>query len=78
MWNRRAAPQNHAELNHALPDGTSGPVLIINYYKTAEEDLREDFKRLTPLPPITLDLGGGKVRSYNVWAGYGYSKTTER
>ena len=78
MWNRHAAPQNHAELNHALPDGTSGPVLIINYYETAQDDLREDFKQLTALPEITLELGGGKVRRYNVWAGYGYKRATAR
>ena len=78
MWPRYAMPRNHAELNHALPDGTSGPVLIINYYETAADDLRKDFEQLIALPPITLKLGGGKVRSYKVWAGYGYKRTTRR
>ena len=78
MWMHHAAPQNHAELNHPLPDGAAGPVLVIAYFKNYTPKLREDFDYLEPLPPITLELGGGKVRRYNAWAGYGYKRTTGR
>jgi len=78
MWMNHAAPQNHAELNHALPDGAAGPVLILSYFKNYTPKLKEDFDHLAPLPPITLELGGGKIRSYNVWAGYGYKRTQTR
>ena len=72
IWQRTDHPQNHAELNHALPHGTMGPVLIIAYFDNYTSDLEEDFNRLAPLEPIAFDLGGGKIRRYNVWAGYGY------
>ncbi|MCF6219502.1 MAG: glycosyltransferase family 39 protein [Robiginitomaculum sp.] len=42
---------------------------------TFAEKLREDFIRLEKLPPLTLDLGGGKTRKLNLWAGYGYTPT---
>jgi len=78
MWRYKAAPQNQAELKHALQDGVDGPVLIIAYFETYEPELREDFARLEPLPPITLELGGNKRRQYKVWAGYNYTRTQTR
>ena len=42
---------------------------------TYAEKFRADFKRLEELPPLELDLGGGKVRTYRLWAGYGYTPT---
>ena len=78
MWIRTAHPQNQAELKHPLPDNVNGPVLVIAYFNTYTPELREDFERLEPLAPITLDLGGGKIRSYTVWAGYGYTRTQTR
>lgn len=78
MWRYKAAPQNQAELKHALEDGADGPVLIIAYFDKYEPELREDFTRLEPLAPITLELGGGKRRQYKVWAGYNYTRTQTR
>jgi 4-amino-4-deoxy-L-arabinose transferase-like glycosyltransferase len=78
MWRQKAAPQNQAELKHPLPHKTKGPVLIIVYFDKYEPELRQDFERLTALPPIELGLGGGKRRQYKVWAGYNYSRTTTR
>jgi len=42
---------------------------------TYAEKLRADFVRLEKLPPLSLDLGGGKTRKLNLWAGYGYTPT---
>jgi len=42
---------------------------------TYAEKLRADFERLEKLPPLILDLGGGKTRTLNLWAGYGYTPT---
>ena len=77
MWRRTASPQNQAELKYPLIEGTMGPVLIIAYFEDYTADLEADFERLAPLAPITLDLGGGKTRHYNVWAGYGYKRSAE-
>ena len=77
MWQRTASPQNQAELKYPLIKGTMGPILIIAYFEDYTADLEADFERLAPLAPITLDLGGGKTRHYNVWAGYGYKRSAE-
>lgn len=42
-----------------------------------EEKFRADFERLEALPPLEINLGGGKVRKLNLWAGYGYTPTQE-
>lgn len=42
---------------------------------TYAEKLGADFDRLEKLPPLVLDLGGGKTRTLNLWAGYGYTPT---
>ncbi|MEP3767691.1 MAG: hypothetical protein ABJM44_12995, partial [Marinomonas sp.] len=78
IWRRTAHPQNQAELKHPLIEGTIGPVLIMAYFEDYTADLEADFERLAPLDPITLELGGGKTRCYNVWAGYGYKATPDR
>lgn len=77
MWMYEAAPANHAELTAPMP-AQEGPILILNYYDHYEDELREDFKRLEPLPDIDIDLSGGKRRELRVWAGYGYTPTTGR
>ena len=45
--------------------------------QTYEEKLQDDFERLEELLPLKLDLGGGKTRTYRLWAGYGYTPTTK-
>ncbi len=44
---------------------------------TYAEKLTADFKRLEKLPMLELDLGGGKTRKLNLWAGYGYTPTNK-
>ncbi|MBL4871031.1 MAG: glycosyltransferase family 39 protein, partial [Robiginitomaculum sp.] len=39
------------------------------------DKFRDDFIRLEELPPFKLDLGGGKTRTFRLWAGYGYTPT---
>jgi 4-amino-4-deoxy-L-arabinose transferase-like glycosyltransferase len=79
MWLHTAHIDNHAEATAALTAQTfdASPVLVVNYYKDYQDELREDFARLVPLKSITIDLGGGKTRHFNMWAGYGYVPTTQ-
>lgn len=77
MWMYKSHPENHAELKQPLP-AQKGPVLILNYYDSYEDELRQDFETLVPLPPLDIDLGGGKRRKLKLWAGYGYTPTTTR
>ncbi len=77
MWMLHSAPQNHAELTARL-ESSDGPVLIVSYYDRYEAELREDFTRLEALPAIDIDLGGGKHRRLQLWAGYGYTPTQTR
>jgi len=72
MWKLSPAPGNHAEMTRPLTR-TENPVLLITYYEDEDELYYEDFEKLIPLDPIDIDLGGGKRRQLNVWAGYGYT-----
>ncbi len=77
MWMYQTHPVNHAELTAPLP-AQEGPVLVINYYEDYVDEMRQDFEQLVPLEPFILDLGGGKTRKWQMWAGYGYTPTTTR
>jgi len=77
VWRYQAYPQDHAELTASL-SATKGPVLIVNYYPDYVDEMQDDFARLTPLPPLDIDLGGGKKRKLSLWAGYDYTPTTGR
>ncbi len=80
MWMYKSHPENHAELSRPLPK-SEGPILLVNYYKDDAKYLaaiKEDFDSIVPLPPLDIDLGGGKRRQLNLWAGYGYTPTTRR
>lgn len=77
MWMYARAPHNQAELSYPLTK-TAGPVLLINYHDRYEEKFREDFGRLTPLPPLDIDLRGGQRRRLKLWAGYDYTPTPSR
>ena len=77
MWMLHSAPTNQAELTAALPS-TTGPVLLVQYDETHFNWMKADFARLHPLPPLDIDLGGGKRRELNLWAGYDYTPTQTR
>lgn len=77
MWMYHTHPENQAELTAPLP-AQYGPVLLINYYENYLPELQADFARLEPLPPLDIDLGGGKRRKLKLWAGYAYTPTTTR
>lgn len=77
MWMLHSLPSNHAELTSPLPQ-TGGPVLVVQYDDNHIQWMRADFARLEALPPIDIDLGGGKRRQLNLWAGYEYIPTQSR
>ena len=77
MWMLHSAPTNHAELMAPLPR-SSGPTLLIEYDHNHLKWMKEDFTRLEALPPLDIDLGGGKRRQLNLWAGYDYRPTKDR
>ena len=80
MWKLYQAPENHAELTAAPPEfsAASGPILFVNYTDHYIDEMREDFQRLEALPPLDIDLGGGKRRQLNLWAGYDFTPTQSR
>ena len=77
MWMDKPYPQNQAELTAALP-AQAGPVLVMNYHADKIDEMQADFERLIPLEPLDIDLGGGKRRQLDLWAGYGYTPTITR
>lgn len=75
FWQLTAYPKHHAHLTRPLLKGSGEPILLVNFHKNFEGYFKEDFTRLEPLAPISIDLGGGKKRELNLWAGYGYTPT---
>lgn len=76
-WKFSKHINNHAEASKPLvPSGAQDtPVLIVNYYKDYDKYLKEDFARLEKLEPAIIELGGGKTRTFFLWAGFGYTPT---
>lgn len=74
MWRLSSHPGNHADMAYPLPP-MEGPVLLINYNKAYIPLFQDDFQNLTALPPIEIELGGGKTRKLRLWAGYKYTPT---
>jgi len=72
MWRLSSLPGNHAEKTSPLPAMT-GPVLLINYNPAYIDLFKTDFERVYELPPLEIELGGGKTRRLRLWAGYGYT-----
>ncbi len=77
MWMYQTHAVNHAELTYPL-SASEGPVLFINYHPDYVDEMEADFKRLVRLEPLDIDLGGGKRRQLDLWAGYGYTPTQTR
>ncbi len=75
MWSLNASPAHHANLTRALPD-TARSVLLVSYHHNFEAYFHEDFETLEALPPIEIDLGGGKTRVLKAWRATGYRKTS--
>lgn len=77
MWKRLARAGNHAEKFSSLP-AMKGPILLVNYNPANVGLLQNDFGELYELPPLKIDLGGGKIRRLTLWAGYNYQPTKGR
>ncbi|HHL43100.1 MAG TPA: glycosyltransferase family 39 protein [Hellea balneolensis] len=79
MWKQFAQNTNHADATAPLPPSEIGdpPVLLINHYDNFHSKFERDFKRLDPLTPIWVDLGGGKIRVLKTYAAYGYTPVTQ-
>lgn len=71
MWRFEPRLNNHAEMTKALPED-SRTVLLVSYYEPYRDYFARDFERLTPMVPIEIDLGGGKVRTLYTYAAAGY------
>lgn len=74
MWRQSIIPGNHAEKTSPLP-AMQGPVLLINYNPAYIPLFEKDFEKVYSLPPLEVELGGGKTRHLKLWAGYGYQPT---
>jgi 4-amino-4-deoxy-L-arabinose transferase-like glycosyltransferase len=77
MWRRLADARNHAEKFSSL-SAMDGPILLVNYNPANIDLFKEDFEKLYRLPPIEVELGGGKKRQLALWAGYNYRPPQNR
>lgn len=73
MWRRFAGPRNHAEQTASLAPGAQGPVLVVVGNPRTPPILQDDFARLAPVGEIVTDLGPGRSRRFELFAGWGYA-----
>ncbi len=73
MWLRYADAKSHAEARAPLTTDDAGPVLIVNEREGELERIRGDFERLVRVGEADIDLGGGKARTLEFFAGYGFA-----
>ena len=78
MWQMEDVPRNQAELQYPLLEGADEPILFVNYHDEHLEKVRRDFARLEALPPVWVDLGGGKVRELDAYVATGYVRAKPR
>ena len=73
-WQMEAAPRSHAELTRPLEPGAPEPILFVNYHREHLQRVKADFAELIPLPPLRVELGGGRVRELDLFLARGYRR----
>lgn len=67
MWQRYAAPHNHAEAGWALDENTTGPFLIVSERTYDRARLVADFTGVDPIGEISIPTGGHAERRFMLY-----------
>jgi hypothetical protein len=74
MWQRYAAPHNHAEAIWALDLQTEGPFLIVSERAFDRARLTADFENTVEIGEIVISTGGHADRRFVLYAATGYQR----
>ncbi|WP_420430905.1 ArnT family glycosyltransferase [Hyphobacterium sp.] len=74
MWQRYAAPHNHAEAVWALQADAVGPFLIVSGREFDRERLTADFEGVNRLREISISTGGHADRRFVLYEATGYQR----
>ena len=72
MWMRHAGAHNFAEAQWPLPEDVAGPVLIVSERPEEIALMARDFARFEPAGALSVALGGGRERRYQLFIAEGY------
>lgn len=78
MWKRYDAPSGHAEMCCALPPGAAGPMLLVSRFEPYDAWFQADFREITPMGDIAVELGGGIERRLRLFGVYGFDPAEPR
>lgn len=74
MWQRYAAPHNHAEAVWALDTDATGPFLIVSGREFDRARLTADFEDVIRLREISISTGGHADRRFVLYEATGYQR----
>jgi 4-amino-4-deoxy-L-arabinose transferase-like glycosyltransferase len=74
MWQRYAAPHNHAEAVWALEPEAEGPFLLVSEREFDRERLVADFEGVTERGEISISTGGHAERRFMLYEATGYQR----
>lgn len=74
MWQRFAAPHNHADQTWPLPLDYAGTVLVVSHRPLDTHRMREDFAVFEPAGEIRIPVGGGRERVFTLWRAQGHDR----
>jgi len=73
MWDANGVPENHFELMNGFSVEHDGNVLIVGRGRGAER-MASRFAATVELQPLEVQIGGGRTRSYRLFAARGYAE----
>lgn len=74
MWQRFAAPHNHADQTWPLPLDYAGSVLVVSHRPLDTHRMREDFETFEPAGEIRIPVGGERERVFTLWRAQGHQR----
>lgn len=74
MWLRHAGPISHAEQAWPLPESYAGTVMVVSERPQEIPVLRRDFETFERYGEITVPIGGGRVRHYDLFLAQGHRR----
>jgi 4-amino-4-deoxy-L-arabinose transferase-like glycosyltransferase len=73
MWRLHAEPHNHAEATDPMREEEGARVLVVHANPRYLPVLAADFTVFRPVEHLSIPLGGGKTRNYEISVGEGFA-----
>ncbi len=76
IWDGNGVPENHFELTAPLTEELSGQVLLVGRGRRVEH-IVDRFESAEQIDTLSVDIGGGRTRSYDLYVLHGLAQGAE-